>query len=353
MASIKQRKTKDGKTRYYVQVRLKGQDPQCASFERITDAKRWIQDMESDIRSGRHFKTAESKKHTFGEMIDRYMENVLPLKEKCLKRQGAQLLWWKEQLGNKLLADITPGLIGEFRDKLLKETTVRKKLRAPATVVRYLAALSHAFSVCVDEWGWLDDSPTRKVTKPKEPRGRVRYLSSEERVSLLNACKESSNKYLYPIVVIALSTGMRLSEIMGLRWSDIDFEKKRIVLEQQKNGDRSTIPVAGLALQLLKEYSQSRSIASWLFFPSKENPNKPIDIRFPWEKALRVSGVKNFSFHSLRHSAASYLAMNGCSLIEIQKILRHKAISQTVRYSHLSDDHMGEAMARMNEKIFG
>jgi hypothetical protein len=164
MASIKQRKTKDGKTRYYVQVRLKGQDPQCASFERITDAKKWIQDMESDIRSGRHFKTAESKKHTLGDMIDRYVENVLPLKEKCLKRQGAQLLWWKEQLGNKLLADITPGLLGEFTDKLLKETTVRKKLRAPATVVRYLAALSHAFSICVDEWGWLDDSPIERGT---------------------------------------------------------------------------------------------------------------------------------------------------------------------------------------------
>ncbi len=353
MASIKQRKTKDGKTRYYVQVRLKGQDPQCASFERITDAKKWIQDIESDIRSGRHFKTAESKKHTLGDMIDRYMENVLPLKEKCLKRQGAQLLWWKEQLGNKLLADVTPSLIGELRDKLLKETTVRKKLRAPATVVRYLAALSHAFSICVKEWGWLDDSPMRKVTKPREPRGRLRYLSADERLSLLNACKQSSNAYLYLIVVIALSTGMRLSEIMNLHWPDVDFEKGRILLEKQKNGERSTIPLAGLALQLLKAHSEGRSIASWLLFPSKEDPDRPIDIRFPWEKALAISGVKNFSFHCLRHSAASYLAMNGCSLIEIQKILRHKAISQTVRYSHLSDDHVGEAVARMNEKIFG
>lgn len=352
MASIKQRKTKDGKIRYYVQVRLQGQD-QCASFERLTDAKKWIQDTESDIRSGRHFRTVEAKKHTLGQMIDRYMENVLPLKEKCLKRQGAQLLWWKEQIGNKLLADITPSLIGELRDRLLKETTVRKKLRAPATVVRYMAALSHAFSICVKEWGWSDDSPMRKVQKPREPRGRVRYLSTEERISLLKACKESSNKYLYPIVIVALSTGMRLSEVLNLRWTDIDFAKGRIFLEKQKNGERSTIPLAGLALQLLKEHHEHRSVASWLLFPSKEDANKPIDIRFPWEKALVISGVKNFSFHCLRHSAASYLAMNGCSLIEIQKILRHKAISQTVRYSHLSDDHVGEAVARMNERIFG
>ena len=107
MASIKLRKTKNGENRYYVQVRLHGQI-ECDTFERITDAKKWIQDTESAIRDGRHFRTAEAKKHTLGQMIDRYMGNVLPLKEKCLKRQGAQLLWWKEQIGDKLLADITP-----------------------------------------------------------------------------------------------------------------------------------------------------------------------------------------------------------------------------------------------------
>jgi hypothetical protein len=104
MASIKTRKTKDGKTRYYAQVRLKGYDPECASFERLTDARKWIQETEVAIREGRHFKTSEAKKHTFGEMIDRYISSVLPMKPKCIKCQGAQLLWWKEQIGNRVLA---------------------------------------------------------------------------------------------------------------------------------------------------------------------------------------------------------------------------------------------------------
>lgn len=72
-------------------------------------------------------------------------------------------------------------------------------------MVRYLAALSHAMTIAVNEWGWLDDSPLRKVTKPKEPRGRVRFLSDEERVSLLIACKESQNPYLFTVVVMALA----------------------------------------------------------------------------------------------------------------------------------------------------
>jgi integrase len=353
MASIKSRKTKDGKTRYYVQVRLKGHDPECASFERLTDAKKWVQETEVAIREGRHFKVRESKKHTLGEMIDKYIDTVLPMKPKCVKRQGAQLSWWKQQIGNKLLADVTPALIGELRDKLLKEITVRKRLRSKATVVRYLAALSHVFSICVREWGWLDDSPMWKVKKPQEPRGRVRFLSTEERADLLNACKESSNEYLYIVVVIALSTGMRLSEIMNLCWSNIDFTKNRIILEEQKNGDRSTIPLAGLALELLKEHDKKRRIDTHLLFPSKKDPKLPVDIRFPWETALKVSGVKNFSFHCLRHTAASYLAMSGCSLIEIQKILRHKAISQTTRYAHLAESHTSEVVAKMNKEIFG
>ncbi|MES2198827.1 MAG: hypothetical protein V4489_01485 [Chlamydiota bacterium] len=206
MASIKERKDKDGKTRFYVQIRLKGHKPQCASFTRITDAKKWIQEIEVAMREGKHFKTSEAKKHTFEDMIDRYIKSVLPTKEKCIQRQGNQLSWWKKQLGHKLLCDITPALIGECRDVLLQETTVRKTLRSKATVVRYLAALSHAFTVAVKEWGWVEDSPMSKVTKPKEPRGRVRFLSEEERMALLEACKISTNPFLYTAVVLSIST---------------------------------------------------------------------------------------------------------------------------------------------------
>ena len=89
--------------------------------------------------------------------------------------------------------------------------------RTPATVVRYMAALSHAFTIAVNEWGWIEDSPMRKVKKPKEARGRVRSLDDTERAKLLTACKASSNQYLYLCVVLALATGMRQGELMNLQ----------------------------------------------------------------------------------------------------------------------------------------
>ena len=197
MAVIEKRKTKDGKIQYRVKIRLKGFPPQTATFERLADAKRWVQDTESAIREGRHFKTTEAKKHTLGELVDRYIRDVLPQKKKSQKKQTAQLLWWKEHLGSFLLADVTPALIGEKRDELFRGITYRKTQRSPATVVRYLSALSHAFTIAVREWGWLEDSPMRKVTKLKESRGRVRFLDEHERERLLKACKESSNPHLF------------------------------------------------------------------------------------------------------------------------------------------------------------
>ena len=120
MAYIQERKTDDGKTHYRVQIRLRGHPTTTATFERKTDAKLGAQQTESAIREGRHFKTAEAKKHTLGELIDRYIESVIPTKPKTAASTIAQLQWWKSQIGHCLLSDLTPAIIAEQRDILLK-----------------------------------------------------------------------------------------------------------------------------------------------------------------------------------------------------------------------------------------
>lgn len=352
MASIKERKDKEGKIRFNVQIRIKGFPPQFASFKRKTDADRWIQQTEAAIREGRHFKTREAKKHTLAQLIDRYLVDVLPTKRKCVQRQGAQLNWWKNQIGSYLLSDISPALIAEHRDKLLRGTTNRNNTRSPATVVRYMAALSHAFTIAINEWGWIEDSPISKVTKPKEPRGRTRFLNEDERLKLLQACKESQNPYLYPIVVLALSTGMRQAEVLNLKWSDVDLDKRRVILQETKNGEIRQVALTGHALELLKQLDKVRRIDTHLLFPGK-NSNQPIDIRTAWENTLKRAEITNFKFHDLRHTCASYLAMNGASIAEISEILGHKTLAMVKRYAHLSETHTAGVVSRMNEKIFG
>lgn len=352
MAVIEKRKTSDGMINYRVKIRLKGYSVQHATFKNISKAKLWAQQTESAIREGRYFKIPEAKKHTMEDMIDRYIEHVLPLKPKSIKKQIMQLNWWKKELGYCLLSKITPALIAEKRDLLANGITKRKAKRSPSTVARYMAVLSHAFTVAVQDWNWIDDSPTRKVSKPKEPRGRVRFLEDVERTRLLKECKNSTSPYLFPIVILAISTGMRSSEIMNLTWKDVDLDNGRITLLQTKNGDIRVVPLVGFALDLLKDLYENRKEYTDLLFPGK-NPQKPIKIRSPWESALERANIKDFRFHDLRHTAASYLAMNKATLTEIADILGHKTLSMVKRYSHLSESHTAQVVKEMNHHVWG
>lgn len=357
MASIQKRESKKGKVTYRVQIRtLKYRE--TATFERQTDAKRWAAQVETAIANGRHFKDQAPSRHTFAEMVDRYIAEVMPTKPKSESAQVPQLLWWRSQVGEKSLADVTPALLSELRDALSKKGR-RDKPLTPASVNRYLAALSHVFTVATEEWQWLSDSPTRLVRRMKEPRGRTRFLSDEERERLLEACRASGNIYLYPAVVLALSTGMRSGEIMNLTLDDVDLTRKRLILRETKNGEQRAVPLAAEALGQVREVvGLRRPDDTRLLFPSDRRlrpgtARRPIELRAPWNTALAKAGLKDFKFHDLRHTAASYLAMCGASLMEISAVLGHKTLQMVKRYSHLSDPHTATVVTRMNQRIFG
>lgn len=352
MATFEKRTTTEGKAVYRVKIRLKGSPSASATFGRLTDAKRWVQQTETLIREGRYFKTAEAKRHTLGKTIDRYVSTILPRKPRTEKAQLPQLTWWKSNLGDYMLADVTPALIGIYRDKLSQSLTRRGKQPTPATINRYLAVLSHVFSVATREWGLCEENPLRKVSKMREPRGRVRFLSDEERDKLLQACKKSDSKFLHCIVVLALSTAARRMEVVGLKWTDVDLTRGIITLHETKNGERRVLPLTGYALGLMKEHEAERPVSCDYVFPSK-NFKRCVDIRSPWETALKRAEIIDFKFHDLRHSAASYLAMNGASLAEIAEVLGHKTLQMVKRYAHLSEAHTSKVVAAMNNKIFG
>ena len=353
MASIEKRTSGEGDITYRVKIRIKGHPAETATFERLTDAKDWAKITEGAIKDRRYFRNTESKKRTLAELIDKYIQDVLPKKPKSEDKQKSQLEWWKKELGSYFLIDITPALIADKRDGLSKLETRFKRKYSPATINRYLAALSHALTIATNDWGWLENSPMRKVSKNKEPRGRVRFLTDDERKALLDACKDSVSEYLYPVVVLALSTGMRQGEILGLTWQDINLDKQYLILHETKNGERRRVPLAGLALAEIKKLNKVRRIDTPVLFPHPTLKDRLFDLRTPWETALAEAEIKDFRFHDLRHSTASYLAMNGASLAEIAEVLGHKTLQMVKRYAHLSEAHTSKVVASMNAKIFG
>ncbi|NOU24502.1 MAG: site-specific integrase [Methylotenera sp.] len=339
--------------KYHVQVRLKGQEPATASFERLSDAKEWAAKAETEIRAGKYF--GQSKRRTFDDLVEEYRPHAKDVK---------RLEYWQSIFGSYRLADITPERINRQIKTLESEDTTRystlptgnaendaKRTRAKrtgATVNRYIAALSSCFSYGVKPLQWIERNPCERVTKPKEGDGRVRFLSDDERPRLLDACRGHGDLYL--AVVLSLTTGARQGEIMTLRYGQIDFNRKVITLNKTKNGDKRALALVGEAFELLQARSKVRSLTDDRVFPPTAKAKKAecLDLRLPWEVALKAAGIKDFHWHDLRHTAASYLAMSGVSLVEIAKVLGHRTLAMVARYAHLSDEHIvatGEKLA--------
>jgi integrase len=324
MANIQKRTNKDGEVSYRVQIRVKGYPTETATFKRLTDAKQWAQQTEADMRRGKYFHTAEAKKRTMAEAIDRYFTEVLAHNTNPVNRKK-YLSWWKEKIGAYTLASVTTALIIEHRNAFVGSINKYGRSISPTTANRYTQSLGHVFTVACKEWGWLSVNPVSNISKFKESRGRVRFLSDDERAALLKACKDTNNPHLYPVVILALSTGARKMEILGLQWPDVDFERGVIVLHETKNDERRVLPLHGHARELLHAQHKKKILGCPYVFPSSKVKRdktgkflyQPIDIRTAWENAVAKAEIEDFRFHDLRHSAASYLAMNGATLTEM------------------------------------
>jgi len=371
MAAIEKRITQDGKTTYRVKVRLKGYPVQTASFDRLTDAKKWSASTESALRENRHFKTAEAKRHTFADAIEKYEANIVPVRFSTKEQRNRRpiLAWWRDNLGYCLMSDLTPAIFAECRDKLLKTPSRSRKgnTLSSDTIKRYFLVANNVLKACVNDWAWIEQSPLRdgRVELPSLPAGRVRFLDDDERARLLEACKNSEQEWLYLGVILAISTGMRQSELMNLYWKApatppeetawgvVHLDESAIILHKTKNKSKRRVPLSGLALTLLKEHAKVRRLDTQLLFPSPKDPHKPISFKRSWATALKTAEIENFRWHDLRHCTASYLAMNGASLSEIAEVLGQKTLQMVQRYAHLSDGHVSSVVESMNAKIFG
>lgn len=274
---------------------------------------------------------------------------------------------WSRLLGDKMLAEITPDDIDAAMQKLATEPArvyngkdadgnpiFKKKagLRSKATLNRYLVALAALYS-----WARQSrilprgfDAPTRHVSKHKEDRGRVRFLSDEERARLLEACRASSWPRLYGFVLMALTTGARRGELLGLRWCDVDLERGEAMLHDTKNGDRRVLVLLPQVLEELAHFApKDASTSQVLVFRSSKKTSQPFATAKVFNEAVELAGIKDFRFHDCRHCTASYMAQAGASLLEIADTLGHRQLRMVQRYAHLNTDSRRRLIAKVFE----
>jgi integrase len=242
-------------------------------------------------------------------------------------------IWGEERLDR-----VTPKMIEDY--KLRRLETV-----CASTLNRELNTIKNMFRKAV-EWSYLKESPGKTAKWMKTSKGSIRFLSREEADVLLQAASKSENLHLYPILAVALHTGMRRGEILRLRREDVDFKKGRINVvsrddEHTKNYESRAVPMSRFLMEVLRKHPR-RLDSPYLFCKPDGLPFADVDTSYG--HAVKRAGIPHVRFHDLRHTFASWLVMKGVDIRTVQELRGHKDIRMTMRYSHLAPDHMRRAV---------
>lgn len=282
---------------------------------------------------------------TFAQAIERYL--AAKAKKRSLDDDRRLLEHLKLAFGaDSPLADITAGRISAYKIERLR-TQVRRDGEqcdiCPATLNRELAVLRHLFRLASEEWELVSSVP--RIRLEKEPQGRLRWLTGDEAMRLLDACRESRNPDLTDLVEFALFTGLRRGEALGLTWDRVDRARGVILLNITKNHRRREVPLNGRADAVLSR--RGVSMGGDLVFGTKKWDH----FRSAWGNAVERAKLADFHFHDLRHTFASWAVQAGATLQEVKELLGHHSLAMVLRYSHLSPEHLRSAVARLDAVV--
>jgi integrase len=312
------------------------QTTETSSYE---DAIQFLNKIKAEIRIGKEPQTKKIIQHQFGELAKEYL--------KFCERQKS---FHSKQIMIKQLNNVFKDMPLRYINSLMLEKFQTDRLQRgnkPATANRLIACVKHMFTKAV-EWEMVEEESLKRVRKVKllqENNSRLRFLSREECQNLINAC----DQHIRPIVIIALNSGMRKSEILNLTWNQVDLKHGFILLEITKNGDRREIPI-NMSLRNTLQNLPRRLDGGFVFSnPKKGKPYR--DIRKSFPSALRKAAIQDFRFHDLRHTFASQLVMAGVDITTIKELLGHKSLAMTLRYSHLAPSHKARAVELLDTVI--
>jgi integrase len=320
--------------------------------ERRTDA-RWTREDAQDALDARRLSVSQGTPEpapvgvTFGQAVERYLQ--AKSRKKSIQDDTRHLTMLRGIFGAETpLAEITAAKISAWKAERLAVVCARTKHGyAAATINRPLQALRHLLRLAHDEWEVLPAVP--KIRLEKEPQGRVRWLEPDEESRLLAACRASRNADLAAIVTMALETGLRKGELLGLTWERLDLSRGVIRLEgfdrrdgsRTKSAKRREVPMRQVVYDLLVARPEPREGRVW----------RQRRMRTAFEHAVKAARIGDFVFHDCRHHFASWFVMRGGSLRALQEILGHADLKMTLRYAHLAPEHLRQEMAKTEGPI--
>ena len=306
----------------------------------LTDKKKEIKDVRSGII------TEVTKKpipaYTFSDLKDKYM-NWVNGRHDSARVTGYILNQTLEHFGNLPLQSFSMQIVEQYQTDLILGG------KKNASTNKYVSLTKAMFTKALD-WKMITEATLKDIRKVKllpEDR-RLRFISKEECKELIDCCAG----HLKPIVITALNSGMRKSEVLSLEWDKhIDLKHSFILLDKTKNRERREIPINDTLRRVLQSITRRLDVP-YVFFNPKTG-QRVLDIKSSFPTACRKAKITDFRFHDLRHTFASHLVMAGVDLTTVSKLLGHKSIKMTLRYAHLAPAHLKNAVGILDNVLTG
>lgn len=311
--------------RWQAQVRRRGMKPRCKSFDTKLEAEKWARELEAQVdRFGAAPDTRILESTTLSELLERYKKEVSPTKRGAVQEIQRINVLKRHDIAYRTLIGLSQQDISSFRDERLKTV-------APSTTVRELAILSHVLEVAIRDWGLpLGRNVVKLVRRPIIRNERKRRLEDNEEQRLLDGCDGGKIPFFKVLLILAIETGMRRGEILGLQWSDISHNRRVVTLTMTKNGSGREVPLSQRAFDALIEWKLRADVDQLLVFPMNAGSLEQV-----WRRLLIRAEINGLRFHDLRHEGVSRLFERGLNVIEVSSISGHKELRMLKRYAHL------------------
>ena len=325
MASIRKRND-----RWQVQVRRNGHAV-SRTFKFKADAEVWARKTERSIdRLDLDVRVRDLAFIFFPDLLVRYRDTITPRKKGAETEQVRLTAMARQKEFQINLDRLTPSVVTKYRDRRTNEVTGE-------TVRRELSLLQTIMQTARRDWDIpIRDNPFSEVQKPKPNPARTRRLEEGEEARLMRSGNASRNKLLKPLVQLAIETGMRRSELLGLRWDNIDFSARTAFLPDSKNGHAREIPLSLSAMKIIEKLPRNRDTV----LPLTINAAK-----HGWRRLRDRAGVTGLRFHDLRHEAISRFFEKGLSIPEVALISGHRDPRMLFRYTALRASDVARKLA--------
>lgn len=325
MATIRKHRDK-----WQAQIRLSGIKPIARSFTKRSDAIAWACVTEGKVTLGTYVNPRAAESTMLSEVIDRYIEQCKS-QFKESRSDSSRLKRLRIDLGAFSLNKIDWCQLSEYRDRRLLEAN-------PATVSHELSLLTRILRRANSDWGIPLPQGVPHVRQPKMPQGRIRRMSTTEEIDLLEKSKDDEE--LRNIILLALETAMRRSEIIGMRWCDIDWKASTLNIPKTKAGVPRVIPLTGAAIALLRGVVEKGEYI-WKISATAASQR--------FARACGRAAIQGLRFHDLRHEAISRLFELGLNQMEVAAISGHKTVAMLQRYTHINPSHLVARLEKLQE----